>query len=267
VRRPLVPLVVAVATTVGLSACNPDTVRVSFRPKAGAMYTYRVHIRSTTTIRLGDQPASHDEDEADLRSVHKVESVGADGAQVAVQLSRRGSQPREFVVRFDRAAQLAEVVSIEGLPASALGDIGLSEIFPAAAGAPPNRPLRPGAEWRVDDKIRIPGGDESRLTGSGRLLELRVVDGRKVASVRSHTQLPVSGTTAARQGTLALEGTQVTDSKATHAIADGAVERASSVTRGTFHVVLQPPPGKQGPPVEGVLTVEVHSDVQRVTRS
>jgi hypothetical protein len=36
-------------------------------------------------------------------------------------------------MRFDRAAQLTAVESVEGIPAEALGSLGLSEIFPAAA--------------------------------------------------------------------------------------------------------------------------------------
>src|SRR5437588_271995 len=121
-----------------------------------------------------------------------------------------GGPVRTFVVRVDRAAQLAEVRSVEGVPASALGGLGLAEIFPAAAGAPPDRRLSPGDRWTLDQPVAVSGSGPARLTGSGRLTELGVVSGRKVATTSSAYRLPVATTTTEEARPLRPDGVQFT---------------------------------------------------------
>jgi hypothetical protein len=183
---------------------------------------------------------------------------------VRVQLSGPNLGARTFVVRLDRAGQLAEVQRIEDLPAQALGSIGLTEIFPAAAGAPPAAPLSPGERWVVDEPVSLPGQPRTRLRGSGRLTELGVVDGEEVATIDSTFRLAVQGTTELEQGSFALDGSQSTTATATHRLADGAVEEVRAVTRGRYRLTLLPPAGTSGPAVPGTLTVLVRSHTIRV---
>jgi hypothetical protein len=246
-----------------LTACRPDTVQVAFRPQVGARFRYRVDVTKVRTIQLSSEAPTRTVDEARLEADETVLAAGPEGIRVRVELRRGGSAPRLFVVLFDRAAQLTAVESVEGLPASILEPFGLSEIFPAAAGAPPPRPLAAGERWTIDDHLRLAGSAPARLQGSGRLSSFGVVGGRKVASIRSSTQLPVATESALQGGRLTLEGVERTVSTATRELTDGAVEEAGSTTGGTYQVMLSPPTG-QAAPVKGTMVIEVRSRTSRL---
>jgi hypothetical protein len=184
---------------------------------------------------------------------------------VEVVLSRPGLGERTYVMRFDRAAQLTKVETVEGLRSADLGPVGLSEIFPAAAGAPPDQQLGPGDRWVIDDAVQLPGMDTAaRLHGDGQLVELGVEDGHDTAKVRSRTQLPVRSRTSADNGFQVLDGTQRTDVVATYDLADGSVLEATANTTATFRLTLEPPAGQPGEPIVGTLTVSVRSTTRRV---
>ena len=257
-------LVLVIALLAVASGCQPDTVTLGFHPAAGASYTYRVEVESLTVVSVDGSPSQRVEDRFELRAVHDVLAAGAESSRVRVRLSGPNVGARTFVVRLDRAGQLAEVQRIENLPARALGSIGLSEIFPVAAGAPPAAPLSPGERWVVDEPVSLPGQPRTRLRGSGRLTELGVIDGEKVATIDSTFRLAVKGTTELEQGSFALDGNQSTTATATHRLADGAVEEVRAVTRGSYQLTLLPPSGTTGPAVPGTLTVEVRSHTVRV---
>jgi hypothetical protein len=194
-----------------------------------------------------------------------VLDAGGDTTRIEVTLDRPGVGARTFVMRFDRAAQLTAVESVEGIPAEALGELGLSEIFPAAAGAPPNRRLRPGDRWAIDDLVQLPGMDApARLSGEGRLVELGVVDGHDTATVTSSTTLPVTSRSTAANSSQTLSGTETTTITVVYDLADGAVRHSTSVTRGQFAVVLTPPTGDTTAPIAGRVSVEVRSTIDRV---
>lgn len=246
-----------------LVACRPDTVQVAFRPPVGARYRYQVDVTKVRTIQLGSDEPQRTVDDARLEADETVLAAGPGGIRVQVELKRVGSPSRKFVVLFDRAAQLTAVESIEGLPASILEPFGLSEIFPAAAGAPPAKALAAGEQWTIDDHLNLAGSAPSRLQGSGRLVSFGVVDGRNVASIRSSTRLPVTTASALQGGQLALHGVERTVSTASRELADGAVEDASSTTAGSYEVMLTPS-GGQATPVTGTLTIEVRSTTKRL---
>jgi hypothetical protein len=246
-----------------LAACRPDTVQVAFRPPVGARYRYQVDVTKARTIQLGSDQAQRTVDDARIEADETVLASGPEGIRVRVELRRGGSAPRLFVVLFDRAAQLTAVETIEGLPASVLEPFGLSEIFPAAAGAPPARPLAAGEHWTIDDRLTLAGSAPARLQGSGRLVSFGVVGGRKVASIRSSTQLPITTASALQGGQLALHGVERTVSTASRELQDGAVEKAASTTGGTYEVALTPA-GGNATPVTGTLTIEVKSTTKRL---
>ena len=251
--------VVAVAL---VSSCRPEGVRLGFRPRPGAQYTYRVEVHAEVVTRIGDAEPRRRVDDDVIEARHNVLSSGSRSARVEVRLRGEGVAPRTFVVRLDRAAQLAEVEAIEGLPASALGTLGLSEIFPAAAGAPPDRVLAPGDRWHIDEPVVLPGATRSRLRGEGRLVGLGVVDGREVARVDSTFRLPVERTSDEAQGRIVLRGEQVVTSKFTSGVLDGAVEKVETETRGTFRLSLMPKGSTAAVP--GELTLIVRSVTRRV---
>ena len=255
----------AAVLALALAACDDDgAVELSFRPAEGAELRYETEVESTTATDVPCEAATTRTDHTTLETTQRVLDVGDDGVRVEVALSRPGIGTRTFVVRFDRAAQLTAVESVEGIPADALGELGLSEVFPAAAGAPPDRPLAPGDRWTIDDEVQLDtDGEPTRLRGEGRLVELGVEDGRDTATVETTATLPVATSASSSSGTRDLEGEQVTEVVATYDLADGALLRAESVTVGTFDLVLGPPPGGAGDPCVGTLSVEVRSRVSR----
>lgn len=248
-----------------LPACAPGTVEISFAPQQGATYGYEIEVESsTTTVVEGEEP-THSSNSFTLAARHEVEKTDSDGTRVRVRLRSGDNEPRQLLVRLDRAAQLTEVIQVEGLPAEVLGELGLSEIFPAAVGAPPEGPLRPGATWDVDDPVQIPGSPRARLVGTGRLEALDVIDGREVAIVRSSYRLPISRTSDGSTSSQTLEGTHAARSRTTYDISDGSVVAAEAESVGRFALELRPPGSDFGPELSGSLEVRVRSVTRRVS--
>ncbi len=257
-------LLVAAALALIGTACREDTVRLSYQPRPGDRYSYRVEVQAEAVATVGDEAPRRTQTTNVFESEQSVLDADSSGTRVQVRLSEAGGLPRNFVVRLDRAAQLAEVQSSEGLPASALGGLGLSEIFPAAAGAPPDEPLSPGSRWAIDEPVQLASPELSRLVGEGRLAKLGVVDGREVATVVSTYRLPVQRTAEERRSRLQLSGSQDTNASTTYDLKDGSVVSVEARTSGTYGVTLLPPDGTPGTPIPGRLTVEVRSVTRRV---
>ena len=260
----LVVGVVAIQVLAGCSNGGGDKVEVAFRPPVGAQYRYEVKVQSVTTTRLGNDPAERTVDETVLETTATVLAADPEEIRVQVALRRQGSPDRTFIVLFDRAAQLSGVESVEGLPPDILGTSSFPELLPAASAAPPKRPLAPGETWKIDAEPKLPGSGSSRLVGTGRLENVGEVEGRKVATIKAETSLPLRSTTRLRDATLAVEGTETTETTATRALADGAVESARSVTRGDFRLSLTPPGVESAIPITGSMTIELRSQTRRL---
>lgn len=262
--RRLVPMLLLPALAAGgLTACEKEAVHVGFRPEAGASYRYEIKVQSVTTTLLGDEAPDRSVDEVTLESRDTVLSAAPGEVKVQVQLRRAGSPDRTFLVRFDRGAQLAGVDAVDGLPPAVLGPVGFPEFLPAAATAPPDRALSPGETWKIDATPTLPGAAAVRLEGSGKLVKVTSAGGRKVASIKAETRLPLSSTSRVGEATVTISGTETTESTATRALADGVVQEANSVTRGTYNLLLSPRPGG-GLPVTGTMSVEIRSQTKRL---
>ena len=243
------------------SSCRDDHVTIVFHPKPDTVLSYDIHVESSSTNTLPGQ-LPHTATSADLTSSQRVLDVKGGITRIEVDLSRVGTGSRTFIMRFDRAAQLTAVESVEGIPTEALGSLGLSEIFPAAAGAPPDRPLRPGDRWRIDDRVQLAGMDApARLVGSGHLVELGVDGGHDTATVTSSTSFPLTSTSTTTDGLQQLHGTQTTTITVVYDLDNGAVRHSTSTTTGQFDVVLSPPPGQPGTPITGTLAVQLRSEI------
>jgi hypothetical protein len=262
--RPLVLLLLPALAAGTLTACSKgESVHVGFRPEAGATYRYEIKVQSVTVTVLGDDAPERAVDDVTLESTDTVLSAAPEEVRVQVQLRRAGSPDRMFNVRFDRAAQLAGVDAVDGLPPEVLGPAGLPEFLPAAVTAPPDKALSPGEKWKIDATPTLAGAQPVRLEGTGRLVKVTSAGGRKVASIKAETRVPLSSTSRVGDATLTISGTETTESTASRALADGVVEDASSVTRGTYQLVLSPAPGA-GIPLTGSMTVEIRSQTRRL---
>jgi len=245
-----------------LSACRPDTVRIAFRPPGQARYSYAVDVHARTETRLQGRLPSSSHSDDHLTADHAVLATDAGLVTVRVRLHSRTAPDRTFDVHFDRAAALTNVARVEDLP-SGVGDLGLAEVFPAAAGAPPDRPLRPGSTWSLDQPVTLAPAASTRLSGSGRLVALGLVAGRKVATVQSDYSLPVHQSFRTSEGSVVLDGMETTAASATHDLSDGAIEVFRAHTTGHFALTLSPPAGTPGSTIVGQLDVEVRSTTRR----
>lgn len=261
-RRSVALLAIALVGA-GCGDGDDGRVTIAFAPPEGTELRYVTEVEATTTTDLPCQPAETRTDRTRLDATQVVLRDDGPGVRVRVALTREGIGTRTFVMRFDRAAQLTAVEEVEGIPAAALGDLGLSEIFPPAAGAPPEEPLAPGDRWVIDDEVLLGDDDPTRLRGEGRLLELGVVDGHDTATVVSSTTLDVRTRNEATTGTRDLRGEQRSEVRAVYDLETGALRRAEADTTGTFDLVLGPPPGGEGDPCAGTLVVRLRSTVTR----
>ncbi len=246
-----------------LTACDKESVHVGFRPAAGTSYRYEIKVQSVTTTVLGDDAPDRSVDEVTLESQDTVMSAVPGEVKVQVVLRRAGSPDRVFQVRFDRGAQLAGVDAVDGLPPAVLGPVGFPEFLPAAATAPPDRSLSPGEKWKIDATPGVPGAPGARLEGTGRLVKVTTSGGRKVASIKADTRLPLSSTTKLGDTTVTITGTETTVSTATRALADGVVQEATSLTKGVYNLVLAPQAGGAAS-VTGTMSVEIRSQTRRL---
>jgi len=266
VRRLAYYLLVPALSAGALTACSDEkSVQVGFRPEAGATYRYEIKVQSVTTTVLGDDAPDRSVDEVTLESRDTVLSSAPEEVKVQVQLLRAGSPDRTFRVRFDRAAQLAGVDAVDGLPPEVLGPVGLPEFLPAAATAPPDRPLSPGEKWKIDATPTFAGASPVRLQGTGRLVKVSSAGGRKVASIKAETRVPLSSTSKVGDATVSISGMETTESSATRALADGVVQEASSVTKGSYNLVLTSGSGSSVvAPVTGTMSVEIRAQTRRL---
>lgn len=255
-----------------LTACRDDTVRVTFRPAVGAVYRYEVTVTSHSEVRLPGEPLEERDEQVVLQSEHTVLDAGEEGVRVRVILGDAAGSVRTFVVVFDRGAQLESVeaddaaLDGESGAADASSSFGIPEIFPAAAGTPPDRRLEPGERWIVDDLVEVPGAvGPAQLLGEGRLVELGIDGGEHVARLATSAVLRLQTAQQDASGeTVLLDGEQQTEQRSTRDLDDGAVRAASSTTTGTFALEIRPPFGQLRDPVRGTLTVRVTSKTVRL---
>ena len=262
--RRLAALLLPALASSALTGCDKQSVHVGYRPEAGTTYRYEIKVQSVTTTLLHDEPPQRSVDELTLESRDTVLSAGPGEVKVEVRLRRAGSPERTFQVRFDRGAQLAGVDEVDGLPPEVLGPVGLPEFLPAAATAPPDRPLSPGEKWKIDATSTLPGAGAVRLEGTGRLAKVTTSGGRKVASIKAVTRLPLTSTTRVGDTTVTLTGTETTESTAVRSLVDGSVEEATALTKGTYALSLSPGPGARPAPVSGTMSVEIRSQTRRL---
>jgi hypothetical protein len=260
--RRCVGFIGCVALIVGAAACDDPAITLTYRPAVGTRTSYELHVDTSTTTRLEGQPTSARSDSFVLQSDQRVQSVrhGSD-TRVRVRLTGEGQRVRNYVVRLDRAGQLATVETVEGVPSSStLGNLGISELLPSAAGALPRRALRPGDRWSISQSLRIGDEPAGRLVGRGRLTSLGVSGGVKEAIVDTEVALPVDRTTTGETGeTIHLVGSVRTVMTVTQRVRDGVVLAAKARSVGRYDVTLLPPSKNGGPPVRGTLTVIVSS--------
>ncbi len=249
-----------------LSGCRPGAVRVAYRPVGGDKAAYLITVRSVSTLHVEGRADEHTDRTTRVRADHEVLSVGADGVRVQVVLRVEADRPQTVIVRLDRAEQLVGIEPVPGASTAGVDELGVAELFPAAAGAPPDRPLRPGERWHLDSPVVLPDSTPTRLVGTGRLDRLSDDGiGHRVATVVSQLRLPVvrrAESTTGRE--TVLEGVQITEVTTMHDLADGTVRAANATTAANYALRFLPPSGIERPPTLGTLELHITSTTERL---
>jgi hypothetical protein len=260
--RPVRALV-ALVLLAGLAACEEHTVAVRFEPEVGDVYRFRAEI-GTEVVRVLGGDETHEVDDAELEATQTVRAVADDEVLVRVSLQQGDAAPRTVDVRLDRASRLTAIDLIEGVPATALG-LDLAMDLPADISSPPTGPLEPGDRWVIEREVSM--GELPRpvtIRGRGRIDSLGVEDGHDVAVAVVELEVPVRSVVDAEGGQARLVGVQRTVSETAYDLADGAMRRDRTVTRGEVSVVAEPPPGIEATPVRGDIRYRIETRTARI---
>src|SRR3546814_1836902 len=144
-----------------------------------------------------------------------------DGASVEVERRRDDGPATTAMVVLDRAGSLQAVEAVEGLAADAFGASGQS-LFGSAPLALPKGRLAAGERWTLGD-------DERRTTG--RLERFGVIDGEKVAVVRSTASDDGQEAVGASGANAALDGAVSATSTTSYDLSDGAIRQSRTSDR------------------------------------
>ncbi|HVM41028.1 MAG TPA: hypothetical protein VM618_09665 [Acidimicrobiia bacterium] len=255
--------VVAATAVLALPGCNErEEVDLAFRPAVGQAIGYVVDVDSRTVTVL-DGPPDQVEETISLRADQEVIGERDGTLQLEISMAAEGQRARRFDVRLDTERGTATVHSVEGLPVEVLGELGPSRLVLLATGLLPGDSLHPGERWDIRRTLELTEGEE-RLTGTGRLIGLRVEDGTALARVEAQTRLPVERDLRTPQGRVVVDGVEFTRAEIDYRVADGTVASARSVTTGMFTLAVSPPGGTQTAPLAGTLEVRVESRTTRV---
>ncbi len=242
-------LAVVLLTLAGLAlaGCQPDTVRLDFRPTVGATYRYRYEVVATITRRVEGEAARVTSVHTSVESTQTVLDETADGTQLEVTLESEGSPARTAVVLVDRAGSLQAIQGADGVPVDA-GVPATDLLLGTAATGPPDRPLRVGDVWDVAE-----GG----VRGHGRLDHFAILDGADAAALETELVEVVRDTQARAGSEVARDGELRSSSDVTLDLADGSVRGGRTTSRGELLVVVAPPEGVTAAPVQAVVRYEL----------
>jgi len=267
-RRPIVLMSLVLFAAAG---CRPDTVPLSYRfPERGILrYTMRAVAEARWDIGgpgAGSYRVTFDVVEATLESTDTDRLVRVTMSPTSVEeegLPSPGPEDRTFTLRIDDSGQVGEVVEVDGVSAEALDPDELA--FIGTYRPPlPDQPVRLGDRWSATQLLDA-GTTSQRLATTGELVALRV-DGRSRLSDLAYSGGgPLTWTTPMPQGTADLTGTATTSGTALIDIGAGFLRQATSSTRGTFEVRIEPAAGTA--PVTGTLDLDLTLDLHLVERT
>lgn len=254
---------------VALVACRPDTIPLTYTLSAGSVLTYRLAVHAEAEWDIAGEGRGHYDVVFDVNET--VLSSDAQGSLVRVAMTPTsvteeglpspGPVTRSFTMRIGTEGEVLEVVEVEGLPAEAVEADDLS--FIGTYRPPlPDAPVRLGDGWRAEQELQV-GQLFQHIETQGRLNALRLgPDGTRLARLSYEGEGPLVWATTLSRGEAELKGSARITTTATFAIDDGYLERARSLTEGSFDVqVVQ---GAAAPPIRGTLALAVDVDLTRV---
>ena len=263
-------LKIATAALLLLVACRPDTVDLAYSFEEGDTRTFRMtaHAEAEWDI-AGRGQGSYD---VSFDVTETVESVDESGSVVVVVqmiptsaeergLPSPGLERRSFSLRVGPDGEVLEVLRLDDVSASDLGQQELAFIGTYRPPLPPND-VGLGDDWSQEREILLgEGSQEIETTGS--LVGFRRVGSRRLARIGFTGTSPLGWITALPQGEAQLAGDASTRGTALFDIGAGGLAEATSSTRGEFSVRVLPGDGEA--PIVGTLRLDLRLTVERVS--
>lgn len=259
-------LALIIMMTIG--ACLPETVELAYSLEQGRTVTYRMTARAEAQWDVGGSgrgsyEVSFDIEESvttvdDDESVLVVEMVPIDAEENG--LPSPGLERRTFSLRVGPEGDVLEVLQLDGIEASALDHDELA--FIGTYRPPlPDGPVKLREEWSDQRAIQL-GSEIQEIETTGTLIGFSREGQSELARVAFTGTSPLEWITNLPQGEAQLTGSAATDGTALFDIGAGALDEATSSTRGDFQVRVIPGSGEA--PIAGTLHLDLELQVERV---
>lgn len=231
----------------GLSACRPDTVELSYRfaPDRALHYILRAGAEASWEISGRAGRGTYDAVFEVTETVESVEdgkpvvAVVMDPLEIEEQgLPSPGLQRRSFRLRLTSEGTVEKVLEVDDIPAKVLDADELAFI---GTYRPPLPEERVGMKdsWTAEQDLEVPTASQQATT-TGLLDSLRRDRHGAMAELRYAGEGPLMWRTALPQGAAELAGSARTSIAAVLDIEDGFLRVAQSTTRGSFDVRVVP---------------------------
>ena len=249
-------------------ACNPETVRLSYRFDEGAETTYRLVASAQARWDVGETGRGSYRVAFDVTET--IEEVDDQGAIVVVDMvplpeeSREQGLPspgldrRTFTLRLGPRGDVMEVLELDNVVAQNLDPDQLAFI---GTYRPPlaEEPIRLQGEWAGRRSLQLDSGFQDIAT-TGMLSGLARDGSHDLAEIGFTGSSPVEWVTFLPQGEARLTGDATTDGSAILDVTEGYLRSATSSTVGEFEVRVIPGDGQA--PITGVLHLDLDLEVE-----
>jgi hypothetical protein len=245
------------------AACRPDTVELAYRFPEGVS-RYRMEAAATARWDIGEAGAGSYRVVFDVSE--EVREADGDTAVVEVTmtpvdveedgLSSPGARDLAFALRVDRNGRVLQVLEVDGVDATQLGQEEVAFIGTYRP-ALPEDPVALGDVWtsRPVEAEGVP-----QLATTGKLDSLYEDSGGPVAELSYSGEGPLERAMELPQGTARLTGAATTRAAASFDLERGALRSATSSLAGTFRIRVTPE-AAGATPVTGTLSLDLQLEV------
>jgi len=256
-----------------LTACRPDTVDLSYRFPEGEPLTYRMSARAEASWTIGTRGSGSYEAVFQITESAEPPDVGDGKVAAGVVtvtmepvdideggLPSPGAETRTFTLELGSHGEVLRILSLDGVPASALGPDQL--LFIGTYRPPlPDEPVRLRDTWESRQELRVSSLVQDIVT-TGELSELDRDSDGKLARLSFSGAGPLTWTAQLPQGEAELRGSAVTRTLAELDLEGGVLRAAESRTQGDFEVRVMTPSGRL--PITGTLHLELRLAVEKI---
>lgn len=222
---------------------------VTFDPEVGQRFHYRYELTATLTSEITGAEPEVTTIDTELIVDQRVIARTREGVRMRINVTRSGGARSTVVAVVDRAGSLEGIELVQGVDAAVFGIGDPQGLVADPAEYLPDRPLRPGDRWTVNDGAR---------RGHGRAERLGVDDGRAMLHVRTDTVEPLGNDASDERGRVRA------GSRTTYDLTDGAVRTGRAWSHGVLEALVEPPNDVVAQPVKAKVRYDVLVSVVRL---